>query len=101
MMFDKELTVVAIFKVGREKEDVLKHELNELAQATRQEQGCLSYILHSAFEKTGHYMVYENWRSREDFERHLQTTHFNTALAKAAELLDEPAQVTWWLKMPD
>ena len=62
-------------KEGRNEEIIegAKHCIAE----TRRENGCISYILLNDVENTQRYTFFEQWESRDDFDKHTETLHFN------------------------
>jgi quinol monooxygenase YgiN len=95
-MADRKLTVVAkiIAKPGLEEQ--VKATLLNLITPTRKEAGCINYDLHQSQEDKAHFLFYENWISRKDLDDHLKTPHLEAFLGKAAELLAEPIEITFW-----
>ena len=69
------LTVVANIRANPDKIDLVKAELKKLIPITRGEEGCVQYDLHQDNENPSHFLIYENWESRE-----LRQTHMNVAL---------------------
>ena len=65
------LTIVANIKAKTDKIDLVKAELEELIDITRDEKGCLQYDLHQDNENPAHFMCYENWKSRELWREHI------------------------------
>ena len=56
----------------------------EMAQASRAEEGCISYAFYVDTENQAVVRVFEEWRSQEDLELHFQTEHmarFRQAIA--------------------
>ena len=95
----KTLTVVAEMsaKPGREAE--LRQELLKLVEPTRAEEGCIQYDLHEGSSEPGRFVFYENWRSREDLDRHLKTPHLTAFGGRAEELLAEPARILTYYRI--
>jgi quinol monooxygenase YgiN len=95
-MNEKLLTVVAEMIANTGKEEELKRELLALLGPTRQEEGCVEYVLHHNLEEPRRFLFYENWTSRELLERHLMSSHLRAFLAKAAEhvLLEEVPRIS-------
>lgn len=95
-MDGNKLTVVARVKAKAGKEEAVKKELMALIGPTRSEPGCINYDLHQAADDPGTFMFYENWKSKEDLDKHLERPHFKTWIAKAEDLLDGPSDVSLW-----
>jgi quinol monooxygenase YgiN len=87
------LTVVAEMAAKPGMEDELKRRLLSLIEPTRKEDGCVQYDLHQSTNETGRFLFYENWRSREALERHLQSPHLLAFGSVEKELLAGPTRV--------
>lgn len=95
-MDEKRVTVVARIKVRIGKEEEAKKELFALVASTRSEPGCINYDLHQALDDPSLFMFHENWKSKEDLDKHMQTEHFKAWTEKAGSLLGGPSDVTLW-----
>lgn len=95
-MDHKKLTVVARVQAKAGKEEAVKNELLALIESTRSEPGCINYDLHQAMDDPSVFMFYENWRSKEDLDRHLETPHLKAWREKGDSLLAGPSDVTLW-----
>ncbi len=93
------LTVVAEMVAKPGKEDELKRRLLSLIEPTRKEDGCVQYDLHQNTDETGRFVFYENWRSRETLERHLQSPHLLAFGSVEEELLAEPARILTYTRI--
>ncbi len=69
------LTIVANIKANADKIDLVKAELEKLIDITRTEEGCINYDLHQDNESPAHFLFYENWESRELWQKHMGNTH--------------------------
>ncbi|WP_117235543.1 putative quinol monooxygenase [Vibrio maerlii] len=69
------LTIVANIKANEDKIELVKAELLKLIDITRAEEGCINYDLHQDNENPAHFMFYENWTSRELWQKHMGNTH--------------------------
>lgn len=79
-------------KAKRGKERGLREVLLALIQPTHAEEGCLQYDLHQSTEDPTLFLFYENWAGEKPLTAHFQTPHVQTALARAAELLEAPPE---------
>lgn len=95
-MDQKKLTVVARVKAKPGKEEEVKKELLALTGPTRSEPGCINYDLHQALDNPSIFMFYENWKSKDDLDRHMESAHFQAWVGKAAALVEGPPDVTLW-----
>ncbi len=69
------LTIVANIKANAGKVELVKTELLKLIELTRAEEGCINYDLHQDNENPAHFMFYENWESRELWQKHMGNKH--------------------------
>ncbi|MBT9332383.1 putative quinol monooxygenase [Paracidobacterium acidisoli] len=77
---------------GRELE--LEKALLALVAPTREEPGCLTYLLHRNQEHSGRFLFYEKFRDQAALEAHLATSHFQKFAALRAAGNDPVAVVT-------
>ena len=75
------LTIVANIKVNADKIDLVKAELLKLIDVTRAEEGCINYDLHQDNENPRHFMLYENWETRELWKTHISNQHLADCMA--------------------
>ena len=78
------LTIVANIHANPDKIDLIKAELEKLIPITQEEDGCIQYDLHQDNEDPAHFMFYENWESREQWQVHMNAPHL-AAYMKATE----------------
>jgi len=90
------LTVVARIKAKSGKEEEVKKELKALIEPTRSEPGCINYDLHEAADEPSLFMFYENWKTKDDLDRHMKTEHFRAWREKGEGLLEGPPDITLW-----
>ncbi len=55
--------------------EVAQAAARAIAEATRQEEGCLSYAFYSDLERPGVYRVFEEWESLAALQNHFETEH--------------------------
>ena len=92
-MADNKISVVATFKAKPGLEEKVKQVLVGLVDPTRSEAGCINYDLHQSIEDKALFILYENWTSKEDLEKHLAKPYLKELLAQASEILAEPAHI--------
>ena len=61
----------------------------DLAKKVRAEDGCLKFDLVQDLKNENNFIIYEIWRSKNDWEAHLQTPHVNEYNFKAQEWLEK------------
>ena len=92
------LTIIAHIHADADQVDFVKAELLKIIPPTLAEEGCLNYDLHQDNEVPAHFFFYENWESRELWQRHMESEHlkeFKAATEGAIEnvVLHEMASV--------
>ena len=108
----KKITVFARIKVKPQFSNKAKNFLlKKVLPQTRQEPGCINYDMHQGvgtepdnYTKNidGYFMFYENWRSREDWDKHMNMPYLLewSALCNGTEkkpgVCAEPPEVTIW-----
>ncbi|QTA81438.1 Antibiotic biosynthesis monooxygenase [Desulfonema limicola] len=95
-MAEKKVTVMAKCKAKPGMEDNVRKELMALVGPTRLEPGCINYDLHCSNEDKSLFMFYENWKSKQDLDSHLEMPHLKNFIKKAETLLVEPIEIVLW-----
>ena len=80
-------TNVAFFRARRGQSEALGAALAALVEPTRLEAGCLNYDLHRSVDDADLWFVYENWRSPECFDAHMQSEHLQAFLKATPDLI--------------
>jgi quinol monooxygenase YgiN len=93
------LTVVAEMKAKPGREEALRRAVLALVEPTRKEDGCVQYDLHVHTSDPGRFVFYENWTSREQLNRHLDSPHLRAFDAASADLLAEPPRVETYTRI--
>ncbi|BHH83604.1 putative quinol monooxygenase [Desulforhopalus sp. 52FAK] len=76
-----QITIVANITTKADKVELVKAELLKLIDVTRAEEGCINYDLHQDNENPAHFLFYENWESRELWQKHVGNTHLKEYMA--------------------
>ena len=84
-----QLTIVAHIKAKSDQTDLVKSELAKLVDITRSEDGCLQYDLHQDNENPAHFLFYENWESREQWQVHMNAAHLQAYMAATDGAVEE------------
>lgn len=82
-----DIRVVATIPARADATEQVRKALQELAAATRAEEGCVSYELFESGAAAGTFVTIETWRAQEDLEGHLGSAHVAAAFAAAGPLL--------------
>ena len=83
------LTIVAHITAKSDKIELVKAELQKLINTTRSEAGCVQYDLHQDNQNPAHFMFYENWDSRELWQKHMGARHLQDYLAATEGAIEE------------
>ncbi|MDR7253124.1 quinol monooxygenase YgiN [Nocardioides sp. BE266] len=78
-----ELQVVATIPAKPEAVDQIRAALQVLADATRAEEGCLSYDLFESATAPGTFVTVERWTDAAALDVHLSSSHVADAFAAA------------------
>lgn len=81
------LHVVATIPVKPESVELAAGGLGELALATREEEGCISYVLYESASAPGTFVTVEEWRSQDDLNAHLKSDHVAKAFSEFGDHL--------------
>jgi len=63
-----------------------------MLEPTRVERGCISYRLYEDIENKNTFYLVEEWKTRDDFEKHVRTDNYRRLLA-LMDLLSEPYEL--------
>ncbi len=86
-------TVMGVLRARPEKREELLEILRGFVAPTRREEGCVDYHLHVSEADPNLFMFYENWRSREDLDRHLMMPHLAPVRERGSELLAAEVEI--------
>jgi quinol monooxygenase YgiN len=101
----KKITVFARIKVKEAEAANARKMLLNLVPLTRQEPGCINYDMHVSVgtepdnylkEKSNYFMFYENWRSRQDWDTHMNMPYLQEWSKWCDKNCAEPPEVTIW-----
>ena len=79
------LIVYARIEAKKDKVDFVKSEVMKLVEPTRNEKGCIQYILHQDVERPEVFIFFEKWEDDAACELHMKNSHslkFVTAINK-------------------
>lgn len=85
----KKYITMAVLKAKDGKREKLLKELLKLIDPTRDEEGCLEYILFEDKNATGTFYMRETFQSKSAFEFHTNTEHFKNFASQINTLMDE------------
>jgi quinol monooxygenase YgiN len=84
-----EVTVIATLTAKEYAANELKALALRLIEATRKEDGCLEYLLHSDNNNPNSFVFYERWASAEHLKRHTESPHFTEIVPKFENLTEQ------------
>ena len=87
------LTVIATMRAQAGKEDELQQHLLRLVPQTRAEGGCIDYDLHRLQDDPSVFVMLENWRDRDELDKHLQMPYMREFAAALPDLLRSPLEL--------
>ena len=73
------LHVVATIPAKSASENVVRAALTTLAEATRKEDGCVSYDLYESASAQGTFVVVEVWTGQDALDAHMKSAHMREA----------------------
>jgi len=82
----KMIIIVAQFTVLPGKTDALMKEVKPLIEATCEESGCMTYILHQDIKNPDNFAFIEHWKDQASVDAHMRSEHFKTIGPKLSEL---------------
>ena len=91
--------VLARITVRPEAAPAARKLLQELAQHSRQEAGCVAYEVFCQQQAPHVFQTVEQWKTSADAEAHMQTPHVGAAFAGAGPLLAAPPEILVYDKL--
>lgn len=64
----------------------MREETLKLVEPTRSEEDCLNYDLHQGIDDPSLLFFYENWRSQQDLDEHLEQPYIAEYIEKLGDL---------------
>ena len=84
---------IAILPAKEDSVEALLGALESLAEATRQEPGCIEYGFYRDTADTNCVLSFERWVDQASEDAHWQTPHLKQALVALDQLLEKKPQV--------
>jgi len=82
------LVLAVKMKVKTDKKEEFFENAQVIIEASNQEDGCITYRAYEDFMEPNTFIFYEEWRSEEDWNKHMMTPHvkgFNEILPDLIE----------------
>lgn len=86
------IKVVAKKFVKKDKIDEMIKLCKELADATRNEKGCIKYGLYQDEKDSTILSFIEEWETKEDLERHVKSEHFIKIVPQFPKLMSKEGE---------
>lgn len=83
------LIICARIEAQKDKIDFVKSEVMKLVKPTRNEKGCIQYILHQDVERPEVFIFFEKWESDIACEIHMKNTHTQKFVAVVNEFVSK------------
>lgn len=90
---------IAVLTAAAGQRDALAAALQALLEPTRQEAGCLDYVLFEAQDRPGTFFMRESFISQAAFDAHCETDYFLDFKGRCPQLLGEPLKLLPLLKL--
>ena len=87
-----EVVVVAIAKSKQDRAEEARTLMSEVAAASNEEEGCISYVLHEDKNDATRLVVVERWESQEALDHHFTLPHV-AKVTESVDMLEELPQV--------
>lgn len=95
------LSLVAHLRARPGLEQELARTMTALVGPSRAEEGCIDYHLHQGNDDPRVFVVYENWRSREDLEEHFEKPYLKAFFERKDELLSDEIRIDFYTMLSD
>ncbi len=84
---------IAVLPAKEGRIDDLLNTLEALAEATRQEHGCIEYGFYQDRERSNTVLSFERWVDPDAEDRHWQTPHLKNAMKAMGDILERDPDI--------
>lgn len=98
-MANDTVTVLARVNAKKGMEDQVRRECLALVAPSRADEGCIDYELYQSTDDSRVFIFFENWLSREDVDKHLETPHSLAFDRKTEGMLAGPEEIVFLKKI--
>ena len=88
------IVINAEFNIMPEQKQQFLNEISELIQASKQEEGCLSYQLYQAITDENNFVMVEKWENPQAIELHNTMSHLQEFAKKVPNYSRKAPQIT-------
>ncbi|MBQ4676527.1 antibiotic biosynthesis monooxygenase [Aeromonas hydrophila] len=90
------VTLTAVFYAKPGCEMSLQKVLKNMLSPSRNESGCISYVLLNAIDQPSKFVFQEQFKDDEAFSEHTKTDYFNKMISEATPLLQDSPEITFY-----
>ncbi|HEX6731862.1 MAG TPA: putative quinol monooxygenase [Pyrinomonadaceae bacterium] len=94
-MTNDTVTVLARVQAKKGMEDQVRRQCLAMVAPSRADEGCIDYEVYQSTDDPTVFVFFENWLSREDVDKHLETPHSLTFDRKTEEMLTAPEEIVF------
>jgi quinol monooxygenase YgiN len=94
-------TLIAYLHAKPKKRDELLQVLQSFFKPSRAEPACVDYHLHVSNDDPNLFVFYENWRTREELDQHLQTPILTSFWSRRLDLLQKDVEIQFITMLSD
>ncbi len=92
-----EVNFIVTFEAKSDAIERAKQEVLSLLELVAKEATCVSIFFHQAVDNPAKFMLYENWASKEIFEReHSKTPYLQAFIERSQNFMIAPMQLSFW-----
>ncbi|MBW3805764.1 antibiotic biosynthesis monooxygenase [Aeromonas jandaei] len=90
------ITLTAVFYAKPGFELPLQKILKNMLKPSRNELGCINYVLLNAVDQPQRFIFQEQFRDDEAFSEHTKTDYFKKMISEATPLLQQTPEITFY-----
>ena len=94
-------TLIAYLHAKPEKRDELLKIPQSFVKPSRAESACVEYHLHVSNDDPNLFVFYENWRTREELDQHLQTPILTSFWPRRLDFLRKDVEIQFITMLSD
>ena len=95
------LSLVAQLRAKPGMEQELVRTMTALVGPSRAESGCIDYHLHQSNDDPANIVVYENWDSMADLEKHFEEPYLKAFFVRKDELVEGEIDIKFYTMLSD
>ncbi|QJD95191.1 antibiotic biosynthesis monooxygenase [Mucilaginibacter robiniae] len=87
------IKLVGILHCNLDAEETFEQELKKLVETSLLEEGCLKYELYQYNNERCRYLIIEEWKDEESWQKHQEAVHYRYFVRISPVLLSKPAKI--------